>query len=134
MMIRKVWQLRSVFLLIGLAVAFAACVKKEDPNKERDEIKARLTEITEVIAQKNLGDLNGFFIQPVATGKGPNALLAEVQPKIDSLFVMRKRRVSIDRKRATVRFTFTNDPSDSAFSYLYLRKNGSWKISGFEIN
>ena len=45
-MITKLWQLKGVFVIIGLFIAFAACVKEKDPNLERDQIKTALGAIT----------------------------------------------------------------------------------------
>lgn len=133
-MIRRVWQLRSVFLLVGLALAFATCVKKKDPNVARDELRVKLGEISEIVNQKNLGLLAEQFMRTPESGKGPNAFLAEIGLKADSLFEMHKRKVSIDGNEAAVRFTFSNNQDDSLFSYIYLRDDGGWKIVNFEIH
>jgi ABC-type transporter MlaC component len=132
-MIVKLWQLKGVFLLIGLFIAFAACVKEKDPNLERNQIKENLNQIIQAINNKDLQALNQHFAQPIVEGKGPNALLAVIATKGDSAFTMCGRRFSIDGKKATVRFTFTDDPNDTTYSYLYLAQKGDWKITGFEM-
>lgn len=133
-MIRKVWQLRFVFVLIALAAAFAACVKKKDANVSRDEIRVKLGEITTMINDRDLGELAKNFVQQAPPAKGPNALLAQVSSKGDTLFLMHKRLVSIDGKEATVRFTFSDSPGDSTYSYIYLKDDDGWKIANFEIH
>ncbi len=132
-MITKLWQLKGVFVVVALIVAFAACVKEKDPNLERDQIKDTLTKITQAINDKDLQGLNTMYLQPVPPGKGPNALLASVESKGDSTFVMHGRKFSIDGKNATVRFAFTADPDDTVYSYLYLVNKSGWKINNFEI-
>lgn len=132
-MILKLWQLKGIFALVGLFVAFAACVKEKDPNLERNQIKDNLNQIIQAINSKDLQGLNQRFVQPVPEGKGPNALLAAIAVKGDSVFTMHGRKFSIDGKKATVRFAFTEEPDDTAYSYLYLVQKGDWKISGFEI-
>ena len=132
-MITKLWQLKGVFVIIGLFIAFAACVKEKDPNLERDQIKTTLGAITTAISDKNLQTLNSFYIQPVPAAKGPNALLAAVAAKTDSTFNMHGRKFSIDGKNATVRFAFSSDPDDTVYSYLYLVNMSGWKISNFDI-
>lgn len=133
-MIRRVWQLRYVLLLAGLLAAFAACVKEKDPNQYRDELKEKLTELTNVINKKDLASLGQSFDTKADPGKGPNALLSQITLKVDSAFVMHKRKVSIDQTQASIRFTFSDSPDDSVFSYLYLRRDGNWKIVNFEIH
>lgn len=132
-MITKLWQLKGIFIIIGLIVAFAACVKQKDPNLERDQIKDALGAITSAINNKDLQALNNIYVQPVPNAKGPNALLAAVATKIDSAFAMHGRKFSIDGKNATVRFAFSPDPDDTVYSYLYLINRGGWKISNFEV-
>ena len=132
-MITKLWQLKGVFIILGLLIAFAACVKEKDPNLERDQIKTELGAITTAINEKNLQALNEFYIQPTPAAKGPNALLAAVATKTDSTFNMHGRKFSIDGKNATVRFAFTPNPDDTLYSYLYLINKGGWKITNFEI-
>ena len=132
-MITKLWQLKGVFVIIGLFIAFAACVKEKDPNLERDQIKTALGAITTAINDKSLQTLNSFYIQPVPAAKGPNALLAAVATKTDSTFNMHGRKFSIDGKNATVRFAFSADPDDTVYSYLYLVNKSGWKISNFDI-
>ncbi len=132
-MITKLWQLKGVFVIIGLLIAFAACVKEKDPNLERDQIKTALSSITTAINEKNLQTLNGFYVQPVPPAKGPNALLAAIATKTDTTFNMYGRKFSIDGKNATVRFAFSADPEDTLYSYLYLVNNGGWKVSDFDI-
>lgn len=132
-MITKLWQLKGVFVILGLCIAFAACVKEKNPNLERDQIKTTLGAIASAINDKNLQTLNAFYIQPVPAAKGPNALLAAVSAKTDSTFNMHGRKFSIDGKNATVRFAFSPDPDDTVYSYIYLINQGGWKISNFEI-
>jgi hypothetical protein len=132
-MITKLWQLKGVFAIIGLIVAFAACVKEKDPNLERNQIKDALTAISSAISGKDLQELNKYYIQPAPEGNGPNALLSAVAAKGDSTFVMHGRKFSIDGKNATVRFAFTADPDDTIYSYLYLVNKSGWKISNYDI-
>ena len=132
-MITKLWKLKGVFVIIGLFIAFAACVREKDPNLERDQIKTALGAITAAINDKNLQTLNSFYIQPVPDAKGPNALLAAVAVKTDSTFNMHGRKFSIDGKNATVRFAFSPDPDDTVYSYLYMVNKSGWKISNFDI-
>lgn len=132
-MITKLWQLKGVFVVIGLLVAFAACVKEKDPNLERNQIKDALTAITSAINNKDLQALNNYYVQPVPAAKGPNALLAAVAAKTDSAFTMHGRKFSIDGKNATVRFAFSADPDDTLYSYLYMINKSGWKISNFDI-
>jgi len=132
-MLRKVWQIRSILLLVGLLAAFAACIKERDPEQDMKDVRALSNEVATTIAQKNLGELNNLYVQPTPEGKGPNALLAAVATKGEEGFTFHKRRITVDRESATLRFTFTDDPADSSFSYLYFHKNGEWKISDFDF-
>jgi hypothetical protein len=132
-MITKLWHLKGVFFLIVLFVGFAACVKEKDPTAQRNQIKDSLNEIAKAISNKDLNGLNKYYAQPTPAGQGPNALLAAVAAKGDSTFSMHGRKFSIDGKKASVRFAFTEDPTDTDFSYLYLENDGNWKITGFEI-
>lgn len=131
-MLTKIWQLKGVFVLIGLFVAFAACVKEKDPNLDRNQIRDALGEITTAINSGDLASLNKHFVQPVAEGAGPNRLISLLAAG-DSTFAMHNRKFSIDGKTATVSFTHTSDPADSNFSYIYLVNDGGWKIQKFEI-
>ena len=132
-MVRKLWQVKWIFLVIAMLAAFATCVKEKDPYQDRNDIKNKLTEITAVINQKSLQGLNACYSKSFPAAQGPNALLAVISLKTDSSFQMHKRKFSIDEDRATIRFTFSPDSGDSSFSYLTLVKNGEWKIAGFEI-
>jgi hypothetical protein len=131
-MLTKIWQLKGVFVLVGLFVAFAACVKEKDPNVDRNQIKDALGAITTAINSGDLGMLNKYFVQPTPEGAGPNRLLSLLAAG-DSTFSMHNRKFSIDGKSATVSFTHSPDPADSIFSYLYLVNDGGWKIQKFEI-
>jgi len=132
-MITKLWQLKGVFIIIGLLIAFAACVKQKDPNLERNQIKDALGAITQTVNNKDLQGLDKYYVQPAPDAKGPNALLAAIAAKTDSTFTMNGRKFSIDGKNATVRFAFSPDPDDTVYSYLYLVNKGGWKIARFDI-
>ncbi len=131
-MLTKIWQLKGVFILAGLFVAFAACVKEKDPNLERNQIKDAVTAITAAINAGDLSGLDKYFIKPVPEGAGPNRLVSLLVS--DSIFVMHNRKFSIDGKSAVVTFTRTADPSDSNFSRIFLIEDDGWKIKSFEIN
>ncbi len=131
-MLTKIWQLKGVFVLLGLFVAFAACVKEKDPNLDRNQIRDALGAITTAINNGDLGTLNRYFVQPTPEGAGPNRLISLLTAS-DTTFAMHNRKFSIDGESATVSFTPTADPADSNFSYLYLVNDGGWKIKRFEI-
>ncbi len=135
-MITKLWQLKSMFALIGLFVAFAACVKEKDPIEQRNEIKDVAGAIMLAVNSGSLSDLNKQFVQPVPEGQGPNRLLSLLGEKSDSVFVMYNRKFTFDPEQgtATVSFTFTDDLADSNFSYIHFVDDGGWKIKSFEIN
>lgn len=130
-MLTKIWQLKGVFVLVGLFVAFAACVKEKDPNLDRNQIKDALGVITTAINSGDLGTLNNYFVQPAPPEAEPNRLMSLLAT--DSTFAMNNRKFSIDGKTATVSFTRSADPTDSNFSYLYLVQDNGWKIKRFEI-
>ncbi len=131
-MLMKLWQLKGVFVLLGLFVAFAACVKEKDPNLERNQIKDALGQITTAINSGDIAALDAYFAKPIEGGEGPNRLIS-LLAESDSGFVMHNRKFAIDEKKATVTFTRTADPADSNFSHLYLVYDGGWKITEFEI-
>ena len=131
-MLVKLWQLKGVFVLLGLLVAFAACVKEKDPYLERNQIKDALGSITTAIANRDLSGLDQYFAKPIVEGAGPNRLVALLAT--DSGFVMYNRKFSIDEKKATVTFTRSSDPEDSVFSYLYMTYKDGWKIEKFDIH
>jgi len=132
-MLMKLCQLKGVFVLLGLFVAFAACVKEKDPNLARNQIKDALGAITAAINAGDLAALDKYFAKPVTEGLGPNRLVA-LLAQGDTAFVMYNRKFSIDEKQATVSFTRSSDPADSNFSFLYLVNDGGWKITKFEVN
>lgn len=132
-MLTKLWQLKGVFVLLGLFVAFAACVKEKDPIAERNQIKDALGAISTAISKGDLAELNKYFIQPTPEGAGPNRLVS-LLTEGDSAFVMYNRKFNFEGNKATVSFTRRSDPSDSNFSYLFLVHDGGWKIERFEIN
>ncbi len=131
-MLTKLWQLKGVFVLLGLFVAFAACVKEKDPNLDRNQIKDALGAITTAINSGDLSTLNNYFVQPTPEGAGPNRLVSLLSAG-DSAFVMHNKKFSIDGKSATVSFTSSADPADSNFSYLYLVNDDGWKIQRFDV-
>ena len=131
-MLTKIWQLKGIFILLALFVAFAACVKEKDPNLDRNQIRDALGAITTAVNSGDLGALNKYFVQPTPEGAGPNRLISLLTAG-DSTFAMHNRKFTIDGKSATVSFTATPDPSDSVFSYLYLVNDDGWKIQRFEI-
>jgi hypothetical protein len=132
-MLRKVWQLRSLLFLLALLAAFAACIKQRDPEQDMKDLRARVDQVAQAINNKDLGQLNEYYIQPAPAAKGPNALLAEIATKVDDQFIMHKQRVSVDRDQGSVRFTFTNNPEDSTFSFINFRRDDGWKITDYEI-
>lgn len=131
-MLTKIWQLKGVFVLLGLFVAFVACVKEKDPNVDRDEIRDALGDITMAVNNGDLGTLNKYFVQPTPEGAGPNRLIALLAAG-DSAFAMHNRKFSIDGKTATVSFTPSSDPTDSNVSFLYLVNDNGWRIQRFDI-
>lgn len=131
-MLTKIWQLKGVFVLVGLFAAFAACVKEKDPNVDRNEIRDALGVITTAINNGDLGTLNKYFVQPTPDGAGPNRLISLLTAG-DSTFAMHNRKFSIDGETATVSFTPTSDPTDSNFSFLYLVNDNGWRIQRFDI-
>jgi ABC-type transporter MlaC component len=132
-MLRKVWKIRSVLFLVGLLAAFAACIKERDPEQDMKDVRALTDQIVLTINQGNLGELNKFYVQPVPEGKGPNALLAAATTVGDAGLILHKRRITVDRDEATLRFTLSSDPVDSSYSYIHFRKDGDWKIADFEF-
>ncbi len=131
-MLRKVWKIRSVLFLVGLLAAFAACIKERDPEQDMKDVRALTDQIVLTINQGNLGELNKFYIQPAPEGRGPNALLAAAAAG-DADLVLHKRRLTVDRDEATLRFTHSSDPADSSYSYIHFRRDGDWKIVDFEF-
>lgn len=132
-MLRKVWQIRSVLFLVGLLVAFAACVKQRNPEQDMKDVKALADEVMVAIDQGNLSGLNELYVQPTPEGKGPNAMLGAVTHLSQGPFAYYNKQISVDREDATLRFTFSSAPDDSTFSYIYFHRNGKWKVSGFEF-
>ena len=51
-MFMKLWHIKGVFVVIALIIAFAACVKKKDPNLERNQIKDVLNEIVAAVNKR----------------------------------------------------------------------------------
>lgn len=135
-MITKLWQLKSMFVLIGLFVAFAACVKEKDPIEQRNEIKDVAGAIMQAVNNNDLSGLNEHFVQPPPEGSGPNRLLAVLSDKVDSVFVMYKRKITygMEGGTATVSFTLTDAAHDSTFSHIDFVEDDGWKITSFEIN
>ncbi len=134
-MITKLWQLKGMFVLLGLFVAFAACVKQKDPIEQRNEIKDVAGGIIRAVNAGDLTALNKYFVQPPPAGKGPNRLLSLLGDKTDSVFVMYKRSFAFDPDAgtATITFTLTDNPGDSTFSQIHLVDHKGWKISSFDI-
>ncbi len=97
-MLTKIWQLKGVFVLVGLFAAFAACVKEKDPNVDRNEIRDALGVITTAVNNGDLGTLNKYFVQPTPEGAGPNRLISLLTAG-DSAFAMHNRKFSIDGER-----------------------------------